>query len=112
MAHFLAELYSAKPSWHALDPDGRQAFFARIGEGMDALWAAGVEPLTLGSVNREAIKAPDYDFFALWRCKDQTALDFLLDAIAASGWHDYFETINAGGEGTDMDLHLAQLAAA
>jgi hypothetical protein len=35
----------------------------------------------------------------------------LLEAIAATGWHDYFDTINAAGEATDMNTHLAQLAA-
>jgi len=35
----------------------------------------------------------------------------LVSGIAASGWHDYFQTINATGPGIDLNGHLTQLAA-
>jgi hypothetical protein len=34
----------------------------------------------------------------------------LIAGITATGWHDYFDTINAAGAGTDLPGHLAQLA--
>jgi hypothetical protein len=48
----------------------------------------------------------------VWRCPDDAALDALVSGIAQSGWHDYFETVNAGGEATDLVGHLAQLGEA
>jgi hypothetical protein len=52
-----------------------------------------------------------YRFFAIWRFPDNAALDALLQGIAACGWHDYFDTVNAAGPGTDLPGHLVQLAA-
>ncbi|MEJ1173698.1 MULTISPECIES: DUF6616 family protein [Agrobacterium] len=34
-----------------------------------------------------------------------------MEATAESGWHDYFDTVNSGGEGVGMTGHLQQLAA-
>jgi hypothetical protein len=31
------------------------------------------------------------------------AMNALVSGIAASGWHDYFETINAAGPGVDLN---------
>jgi len=41
MAHYLAELYSPKPAWLALDQTSRRQFFKAIGAGMGALSALG-----------------------------------------------------------------------
>ena len=109
MAHYLAELYTPKPAWLALTETERQQFFAAIGAAMPALSALGVEALALGKVDRTKAHAAPQTFFAVWRCPDDAALGALVDRIAQSGWHDYFETINAGGEATDFPGHLAQL---
>jgi len=111
MAHYLAELYSPKPAWLALDQAGRHRFFEAIGSGMGALSALGVEALALGEADAATLHAPTQKFFAIWRAPDAAAMDALVLGIAASGWHDYFETINATGLGVDLNGHLAQLAA-
>ncbi|WP_409530385.1 DUF6616 family protein [Shinella sp.] len=51
-------------------------------------------------------------FFAAWRCPDDAALEALVGGIAQAGWHDYFEAINAAGEGVDLMGHLVQLTEA
>lgn len=112
MAHYLAELYSPKPAWLALDQDGRQQFFDGIGSGMAGLSALGIEAIALGEIDAKVLHAPSQTFFAVWRCPDEAALNALVSGIAASGWHTYFETINAAGVGTDLSGHLAQLATA
>ena len=111
MTHYLAELYSPKPAWLALDPNGRRAFFETIGSGMAALSALGVEAIALGEMDAAALHAPSQRFFAIWRAPDAAGIDALVSGIAASGWHDYFDTINATGPGVDLNGHLAQLAA-
>lgn len=111
MAHYLAELYSPKPAWLALGPDGRRGFFETIGAGMGALSALGVEAVALGETDPAALHAPPQRFFAIWRAPDAAAMEALVSGIAASGWHDYFDTINATGRGTDLNGHLGQLAA-
>ncbi len=111
MTHYLAELYSPKAAWLALSPEQRQDFFASIGAGMSNLSEFGIEPLAFGQTDPSQLHPAQQQFFAIWKFSDKAAVTALLEAIAATGWHDYFDTINAAGEATDMNTHLAQLAA-
>ncbi|MFN3228808.1 MAG: DUF6616 family protein [Asticcacaulis sp.] len=110
MSHYLIELYSPKPAWLALNQSARQAFFDGIGAGMGQLSALGIEANALGKTDASVLKAASQTFFALWRAPDATAIATLVNAIEASGWHDYFDTVNAVGEGVDLAGHLQQLA--
>ncbi|WP_029076462.1 DUF6616 family protein [Kaistia adipata] len=110
--HYLAELYTPRPAWLALDQSGRAAFFNTIGAGMTPLAAHGIEMLAFGETDRSKPHAATEPFFAIWRFPDEAALDALLAGIAATGWHDYFETRNAAGSATDLESHLAAMAAA
>ncbi|WP_225029103.1 DUF6616 family protein [Xinfangfangia pollutisoli] len=112
MPHFLAELYTPKPAWHALSDAQREAFFATIGSALPHLSSLGVEALALGKVDPGKLHSAAQTFFAIWRCPDDAALEALVSGIAQSGWHSYFETVNAGGAATDLAGHLAQLGEA
>jgi hypothetical protein len=111
MIQYLAELYSPRPAWLALTPEQRQAYFARIAEGMPGLNELGVEVLAMGETEPALHGAPQR-FFAIWRLPDAKVRDALLAAISETGWHDYFDTINATGPAVDFPTHLGQLAAA
>ncbi|MCF7646250.1 hypothetical protein KQ944_15275 [Bacillus subtilis] len=111
MTHYLAELYSPKAAWIALTKEEKQAFFATIGAGMGSLSEFGIEPLAFGQTDPSQLHPAQQQFFAIWKFSDKASVTALLEAIAATGWHDYFDTINAAGEATDMNTHLAQLAA-
>lgn len=111
MTHYLAELYTPTPAWLALSPEARQQFFEAIGAGMAGLSALGVEPIALGETDATTLHGASQPFFAIWRGPDASAIDALVQGIAASGWHDYFETVNATGAGVSLTAHLSQLAA-
>lgn len=111
MTHYLSELYTPKQAWLALDAAARNRFFEAVGSGLAGLSALGVEPIAFGAVDPSKRYAAPHRYFALWRFPDEGALDALLAGIAASGWHDYFETVNAAGKGVDLAGHLGQLAA-
>ncbi len=66
MTHYLAELYSPKASWLALDLKGRQAFFEKVGAGMGGLAEHGIEALALGPVDPTKPYAPKQSFFAIF----------------------------------------------
>ena len=112
MTQSLAELYTPKLAWLALDHQRRVAFFEDIGAGMAQLSALGVEAIAFGQTDATKIHAASQQFFAIWRFPDEAALNALLDGITASGWHDYFYTVNAAGAGVDFTGHVAQLVAA
>lgn len=78
---------------------------------MAALSAIGVEAVALGEADPQTLHAPSQRFSAIWRAPDAAAMDALISGIAATGWHDYFKTVNATGTGLDLGSHLGQLAA-
>ena len=109
MSCYLLELYTPKPAWRDLDPDARAAFFDKVGAGLGPLTELGIEVVALGECEPEILHAGDHAFFGVWRAPDEVALQTLADGIAASGWHDYFQTVNAGGRGVAFREHLKQL---
>ena len=109
MSCYLLELYTPKPAWRDLDPNTRAAFFDKIGAGLVPLAERGIEVVALGECDPGILHAGSHAFFGVWRAPDETALQTLADGIAASGWHDYFETVNAGGRGVALSEHLKQL---
>ncbi|MFK4825713.1 DUF6616 family protein [Paenochrobactrum sp. BZR 588] len=111
MAHYLAELYSPKQAWLNLSSEERLYFLNQVGAAMPALAALGVEAISLGTIDQTKLSSSKNSFYAIWRCNDNVALDALVNGIAQSGWHTYFDTINAGGEGGDFNDHLQQLIA-
>ncbi len=109
MSHYLIELYMPKAAWSALDPEARAAFFKKVASGFQPLSELGIEAIALGESDPALPHAADHAFFACWRVPDESALSALVNGIAAVGWHDYFETVNAGGRGVDLADHLRQL---
>ncbi|MGQ3674892.1 DUF6616 family protein [Xanthobacter sp. TB0139] len=112
MSHMLIELYTPRAAWLALDEAARQAFFARIGAGMEGLLGRGITPMAFGAVDDAMAHGAPQRFFAIWQAPDAAGLKALLEGIALSGWHDYFDTLNAGGVAEDLPAHLQALAAA
>lgn len=110
MSHLLIELYAATPAWKALRAEQRNAFFTRIGAGMQQLDPARIAPLAMGRVASNVSYASTEQFYAVWRCGSRADADALMAAISATGWHDYFTTTNAVGAVDAMAQHLADLA--
>ncbi|MBO1747913.1 MULTISPECIES: DUF6616 family protein [Stenotrophomonas] len=111
MSHLLIELYAATPAWKALRAEQRNAFFTRIGAGMQQLDPARIAPLAMGRVASNVSYASTEQFYAVWRCGSRADADALMAAISATGWHDYFTTTSAVGAVDAMAQHLADLAA-
>lgn len=108
--HYLTELYIPKPKWLTLDLSERRKFFEKIRDGMTALSNYGVEAIAFGKIESGDQNAAPYQFFGIWRFPDADAQEAFLSAVASSGWNEFFATINAGGEVTDIEGHFEQLA--
>ncbi|WP_049439285.1 DUF6616 family protein [Stenotrophomonas maltophilia] len=111
MSHTFIELYTATPAWTTLQPEQRNAFFARIGAGMQQFDPVRITLLAMGRIARGVQHGSDEQFYAVWRCASRADADALVAGIAATGWHQYFATINAVGADDGMGRHLADLAA-
>jgi hypothetical protein len=77
---------------------------------MAALSGMEVEIIAMGSVDHNKNHSAPQSFFALWKFADESSLDALLEGIRATGWHDYFDTVNASGRVGDIASHLEVLA--
>ncbi len=111
MSHTFIELYTATPAWTTLPPEQRNAFFARIGAGMQQFDPARITPLAMGRIATGVPYGSDEQFYAVWRCASREEVDALVAGIAVTGWHEYFTTTHAVGAMDSMAQHLADLAA-
>jgi hypothetical protein len=112
MAHYLVELYSPTPAWLALDEERRQAYFSAIGAGMLELGKAGVEAVAVGEIDDKIDHSAAQRYFAIWKLPNRDMAHHLVAAISETGWHQWFDTVNATGESVDFGAHLKQLNAA
>ncbi len=114
MSHYLIELYTPKPSWLTLTDDAKQAYLDQVKQGMAALSAAGVQVLALAPAQPNT--QPQYDsrhrYVGIWAFPNDELRQMLLQGIAASGWYDYFDHVNASVNDGDLNSHLADLFSA
>ncbi|MBO9519726.1 MAG: hypothetical protein J7493_16825 [Porphyrobacter sp.] len=109
MTHYLTKLYTPKPEWGALTREERENFFITAGMALPDLLAQGVEVIAIGRIDQSKRESAPQSFFAVWRCPNSETLDALVSGSVLVGWHDYFETVNAAGEASDVFDHLAHL---
>lgn len=97
MQHIFIELWKFKDSWHQLGAEGRASYVEKLTPEVQALVAAGVEIISWGYNELTVDHRADYDVFAVYRLPNRALYEQLQKAIAASGWYEYFNQINAGG---------------
>lgn len=107
--HYLIELYTPKPTWRQLPASDRQAFLKAIAQAMAGMEGQGIELLTLAETDANIDHASGHHYLGIWRFTHQQARDALLAGIAASGWYNYFDHINAACGTSDMAQHLRAL---
>jgi len=107
--HVVIELYSPKPSWHALPRASREALLRGVEAGATALADSGVALIALGRINPLIERTSGHVYFGIWSASDEPATDILLGAIAASGWYEYLDQVNVSGAAQSLQTHLADL---
>ncbi|MBP6561848.1 MAG: hypothetical protein KA214_00075 [Neisseriaceae bacterium] len=111
MSHYLIELYTPKNSWLTLAQDAKQAYLDQVKTGMAGLSAAGVQVLALAPTqpNPDPQHDSPHQYLGIWAFPNAELRSLLLQGIAASGWYDYFDHVNASVNGGDLPSHLADL---
>lgn len=105
--HTFIELWNIKDSWRALSIDARAAFIEQLGPAIAALAKQGVTCKGFAFAEEVDQRAP-YDFFSVWECADRAAAAKFEEAVAGSGWYDFFEHKNVCGELQAPDAILKQ----
>jgi hypothetical protein len=99
--YIFVECWKARPEWLAQNKETRAAYMAQLGKGIDALIKAGAE-IVSWSINDPGIsnRAP-FDYFAVWKFPDREVAKGFEEIIMQSGWYNYFDQVNMGGEVAD-----------
>lgn len=108
--HILVELWNAKPAWAALPAEERAEYIAQLGPAIEQFEAMGIEVVAFAENTDPSPQRAGYDYLAVWRLPDATAVQAFHDAVTQAGWHDYFEQVNASGAAQSAAAVLGKLA--
>jgi hypothetical protein len=65
---------------------------------MQELTSTGIELLGFAVTDADAPYGTDYPYMAVWRVPSLELARHFESSVQATGWHDYFEQVNARGE--------------
>ncbi len=103
------ELWKSKPAWRALPRVDRERFVAGLGPAIAELAAAGVELIGFAGNEHDVPHRADYDWIALWRIPGPELARRFEQTVERSGFHDWFEQVNARGPLVAPEAALAEM---
>lgn len=106
------ELWTARPAWLALSTEERTQFMDSIGPAIGQLLDTEIELLGFALADSGALQGTAHTYMAAWRMPTRELAVMLEEAVAGSGWHDYFDQVNARGAVMDTPDALAHMIAA
>lgn len=108
MIYFI-ELWNTKQAWLDLSVEERGNYMAQVGSHIQGLLEKGVKILTWSMNDKETTNRSGYDFFAIWTFPNQEMANGFQELVAAAGWYNYFEQVNAMGEEATAEQVIGQL---
>ena len=107
--YLYVELWNARPSWLALNAEGRGAFMKKVDDLLKELMSDDVK--LIGCALNDGSTAPrlDYRYIAAWQMKDVTGTHKVADGTARIGWYEYFDQVNIGGDWTDANALVNEM---
>jgi hypothetical protein len=103
------EQWSCKPTWLALPREKKEAFAAGIAAAMGGLSEMGVRPLGWGFAAPSIDERSSYGFWAVWEMETTAGLAAFMQGVRQSGWYDFFQQENTGGEAKSPAEVMSQL---
>lgn len=98
MLYLYIELWKARPEWFVLSQQEREEFLSQAQHSIQGVTnAVGVE-IVFGFNDSETFNRADYRYVAVWKMPDKGLARQLEEAVEQSGWHQYFEQVNVGGQ--------------
>ena len=96
--HLYVELWKARPAWLALPASDRSAWVTALYPTLQASAGANVELIGFAVTDADAPHGTDYPYMAVWRLASLQTVQEFEGLRQATGWHEYFEQVNARGE--------------
>jgi hypothetical protein len=104
------ELWNAKPAWLALDRADRAAFMEKIGAFLETIEKPGVCEVDSCCVNEgDTARRIPYSFVVIWKMTDKSHVKAIANGTARTGWYEYFDQVNAGGQALTADALIVDL---
>lgn len=91
------ELFNYKDSWRALPFDQRQAFADGVLTAVGKQREDGVEVISWGFNDANTDRRAPYDFYCVYMTPSAEYQRGFEMEIAAAGWYEYFNQVNASG---------------
>jgi hypothetical protein len=107
--YLYVELWKARPTWFALPREQRAAYASRIAQGCWRFVDSGIE-LIGWAPNAAGAHRADYTWLALWKMPSAEHVQRFEESVERSGWHEYFEQVNAWGELSSVEAVLGRMA--
>jgi hypothetical protein len=107
--YLYVELWKPREAWMALPIQERSSYMSQLGPALGELTKAGVELIGWSLNDSETPYGADYRYLAVWRMPNQETVKQFEKVVEQSGWHRYFEQVNARGELVSPDLVIANM---
>jgi len=104
--YLYVELWTARPEWLALSEEERRSYIESVGGSIGSLVALGAEPIGTALDDADTPHATGHRFLCAWRMPSREMARKLEEEVEKSGWHRYFDQVNARGPILDMDETL------
>lgn len=107
--YLFVECWKARPEWKDLNKEARIAYMEELGRGMEELIKAGVEIISWSMNDPDTSNRSPFDYFAAWKFPDKAFAKGFEQIIQQSGWYNYFDQVNLGGEMSDPSSSISHM---
>ena len=107
--YLYVELWKPREAWMALSIQERSSYMSQLGPAMGDLMKAGVELIGWSLNDSETPYGADYRYIAVWKMPSQDAVRQFEQVVEQTGWHRYFEQVNARGKLVSPDPVIANM---
>ncbi|HLO92102.1 MAG TPA: DUF6616 family protein [Lentimicrobium sp.] len=107
--YLFIECWKAKQEWFDLSTENRAAYMSELGKGITGLLEAGVEIVSWGINSDDISNRSKYDYFGVWKFPDRNFAKQFELIIEQSGWYNYFDQVNLGGEICMPDIPIGHM---
>ncbi|MFH2046039.1 MAG: DUF6616 family protein [Pseudomonadota bacterium] len=108
--HIYVELWKPKPAWIGLSDNERKSFIDSLFPVIGMLTESGVKLLSFAINDEDTEYKADFKYIAVWQMPDKEKAVFFEQEVIKTGFHDYFEQVNARGESVPPDVLLGDMA--
>jgi hypothetical protein len=109
--YLYVEMWSAKPSWLALSLAEREQFMAKVAAAGPQVAALGAELIGSWRNDEDVDQRLAKNYFIAFRLPDKAAAQAMEAIVRGSGWYDYFDQHNSGGQADGFEAVMAHAMA-